>query len=387
MARGKILTDEQIAKLPPRTSAYPDPELAGHYIRVRPTGKRVFCVVARDPNGKQVWHTIGGADLYNVAEAREAARDAIKAIKTGGNRNGVETFETVASEWIKRHVEARGLISGADIKGYLSRTLIPAWGGREFTSIRRSDVAKILDDVEDKNGVVSADRALAVIRGICNWYATRHDDYCSPVVRGMRRTNPKARARSRILEDDELRALWTAAEASGVFGALVRIALLTGQRREKIISMKWEDIVDGEWRIPALDRERSTAGALGLPPEALNILYAQPRFASNPHIFAGIGRNAIGSTSYRKAKLDKQAGVFGWTLHDLRRTARSLMSRAGVRPDIAERVLGHAIKGVEGVYDRHSYREEKAHALVALASLIENITSPPADKVVNIKSR
>ena len=63
------------------------------------------------------------------------------------------------------------------------------------------------------------------------------------------------------------------------------------------------------------------------------------------------------------------------------------MSRAGVRPDIAERVLGHAIKGVEGVYDRHSYREEKAHALVALASLIENITNPPANKVVNIKSR
>ena len=94
MARRKILTDEQIAKLPPRPSAYPDPELAGHYIRVRPTGRRpVFCVVARDPNGKQVWHTIGGTDLYSVAEARDAARDAIRAIKTGGNRSGVETFE------------------------------------------------------------------------------------------------------------------------------------------------------------------------------------------------------------------------------------------------------------------------------------------------------
>ena len=74
-----------------------------------------------------------------------------------------------------------------------------------------------------------------------------------------------------------------------------------------------------------------------------------------------------------------------WTLHDLRRTARSLMSRAGVRPDIAERVLGHAIKGVEGVYDRHSYREEKAHALKALANLIENILRPPGKKVVSIR--
>ena len=60
------------------------------------------------------------------------------------------------------------------------------------------------------------------------------------------------------------------------------------------------------------------------------------------------------------------------------------MSRAGVRPDIAERVLGHAIKGVEGTYDRHSYFEEKAHALAALASLIENVLTPPAKKVVRL---
>ena len=112
MARRKILTDEQIARLPARTSAYPDPELAGHYLRVRPTGRKVFCVVARDPNGKQIWHTIGGTDLYSVAEAREAARGAIKAIKTGGNRDGVETFEDVAGQWVRRHVT--GEVSALD---------------------------------------------------------------------------------------------------------------------------------------------------------------------------------------------------------------------------------------------------------------------------------
>ena len=74
-----------------------------------------------------------------------------------------------------------------------------------------------------------------------------------------------------------------------------------------------------------------------------------------------------------------------WRLHDLRRTARSLMSRAGIRPDIAERVLGHAITGVEGVYDRHSYREEKAHALRALAGLIENILRPELAKVRQLR--
>ena len=385
MARRKLLTDEQIARLRPRPSAYADPELAGHYVRVRPTGRRVFCVVARDPNGKQVWHTIGGTDLYNVVEAREAAREAIRAIKTGANRDAVETIEAVAAEWLKRHVEAKGLISAPAIRSYLNRILIPAWGGREFASIRRSDIAKLMDDVEDKSGVIAADYVLSVLRGICTWFAKRNDDYSSPIIRGMRRSNPKASARARILDDDELRTLWSAAEANGVFGAFVRVAMLTGQRREKVISMRWEDLRNGEWSIPRSNREKNTAGSLILPQAALDVINAQPRFTSNPYVFAGIGSNPIGGMSKRKAVFDKQAGISGWTIHDLRRTARSLMSRAGVRPDIAERVLGHAIQGVEGVYDRHSYREEKAHGLRLLANLIENITNPPAGNVRRLK--
>ena len=152
--------------------------------------------------------------------------------------------------------------------------------------------------------------------------------------------------------------------------------------------MRWTDIVNGEWLIPASDREKNTAGALVFPPAALDIINAQPRFTSNPHVFAGIGTNPISGMSKRKAAFDKQAVISkNWTVHDLRRTARSLMSRAGVRPDIAERVLGHAIKGVEGVYDRHSYREEKAHALKALAALIEKIVNPTVGNVVSLNER
>ena len=388
MGRRRTLTDEQIAKLAPRPSAYADPELVGHYVRVRTNGRASYCVVTRDPNGKQVWQTTGGTDLYTVDEAREMAREVIKAIKTGGNRGGVETFDAVANEWIKRHVEKNGLISGDNIKKYLNRILIPAWSGREFASIKRSDVAKLLDDVEDKNGVIAGDFVLSIIRGVCNWYAMRNDNYSSPVVRGMRRANPKARARSRILDDDELRTLWAAAEANGAFGAFIRVALLTGQRREKVLGMRWEDIKDREWIIPTDKREKSTAGSLVLPQAALDIIYAQPRFASNPHVFAGQGGGPIGGLGRRKLAFEEQAGLPGnWTIHDLRRTARSLMARAGVRPDIAERVLGHVIKGVEGIYDRHAYTEEKAHALTALAGLIERIVNPPADNVVSLEAR
>src|SRR5262249_19231782 len=99
-------------------------------------------------------------------------------------------------------------------------------------------------------------------------------------------------------------------------------------------------------------------------------------FTDNAFVFAGRGDSHMAYSGNPKAAFDaKLPDMPPWTLHDLRRTARSLMSRAGVRPDIAERVLGHAIKGVEGVYDRHAYLDEKADALAKLADLIERIVN------------
>ena len=155
----------------------------------------------------------------------------MRAIREG--RAGPEPFETVAENWFKRHVEAKKLISAPDLRSCLDRQLILAWRGRDFTSIRRGDVAALLDKIEDSNGAVAADFALAVFRMIANWFAARNEDYASPIVKGMRRTNPKARARSRILNDDEIRKVWRAAEGNGTFGAFIRVALLTAQRREK----------------------------------------------------------------------------------------------------------------------------------------------------------
>ena len=263
---------------------------------------------------------------------------------------------------------------------------IAPWGGREFTSIPRGDVAALLDNIEDMAGPVAADNALKRVSAICTWYASRHDDYASPIVKGMRRSNTKERARDRILTDDELRAVWQAASENGTFGAFVRLLLLTGQRREKVAAMRWQDVsVDGVWTIPAEAREKGNANELPLPKAALAIIKAQPHYELNTYVFAGRGGSHYSGYSKGKLALDAKVSIPGWRLHDLRRTARSLMSRAGVRPDISERVLGHAIAGVEGVYDRHSYRDEKAHALKALAGLIDNILRPESAKVRRLR--
>jgi len=202
-----------------------------------------------------------------------------------------------------------------------------------------------------------------------------------PLVRGMGRREKKGR--DRILTDDELRAVWKAAEANGTFGALVRMLLLTAQRLDKVNTMKWTDISPMKWpsntppvwEIATELREKENAGALQLPQAALAILDELPRYAENPYVFAGQGNKPIcRSGSYKKnfdAKLPKD--MERWTLHDLRRTARSLMSRAGVSSEHAERVMGHAIGGVEGVYDRYRYADEKAEALQKLANLIDGI--------------
>lgn len=382
MARRKTLTDNGVAALKADAKRYtfPDPELRGHYVRVMPSGAKSYVAVSRNPDGKQVWATLGPTDHLEIETAREAARRAIARIKDGlapvEEKPRVESFDDVARDYLKRHVVAKGLRSEDEIRRLLNVYVLPTWKDLEFVEIRRGAVAKLLDTIEDENGKRQADYVLAIVRGICNWYAARNEDYVSPIVRGMRRTAPTGRKRARILTDDEIRAVWKATETGGAFASIVRFALLTAQRREKVLTLKWADITDGVWTVPNSEREKGAGGDLVLPQLALDVVERQPQVEDNPYVFAGRGDGYFNGLSKAKAALDKAAGVTGWTIHDLRRTARSLLSRAGVRPDIAERVLGHVIEGVEGVYDRHGYRDEKAEALKRLAGLLTNILNP-----------
>jgi integrase len=370
----------------PRDKLYaqPDPQLPGHYIRVSPTGSKTFVAVTRDPNGKQVWTTIGKAHLIGVDEARAKAREIINRVKGGQRVEGPESFQEVTNEWLKRHVEAKGIITAPAIRGNLQNHVLPVWAGRDFESIKRSDVAALMDAVEDKAGPVAADRVLGILSSIFGWYAARNDDYNSPIVRGMRRTKTRERARDRILSDDEIRLIWSKAE--GTFGDLVRLLLITAQRRETVAAMRWAQIsADGIWSVPNGNRrQKGTGGELVLPPMALDIINARPRFASNPFVFPGpSGASYFRTYARGKHALDQATGPLPhWQLHDLRRTARSLMSRIGIRSEVAENLLGHVQPGIVAVYNRYEYVQEKAQALRQLAGLIDNILRDDADKKV-----
>jgi integrase len=387
--RRKALTDKMVAAMPRRRKRYisADPELRGHYVRVPPQGPCVFAAVARSPYGKQVWVTLGTADVLTIDAARDKARATIKRIKEGLSPLAAppvqpDTVADVCAGWLKRHVEAKGLRTGEEMRRILERLVLPPWRDRPFMEIRRSDVAALLDAIEDQHGGWTADSVLTVLRSVASWFASRHDTYQPPFVKGMRRVPAQARARSRTLDDAELRAVWQAAEEAGTFGAFIQLLLLTAQRRDKVVTMKWSDLDGNIWTIASEPREKGNPGVLKLPPLAMKMLGRLPRMASNPYVFPGRSDGPLAGFSERHAAFKARCGVDGWTLHDCRRSARSLMAKAGVPTEIAERVMGHARGAIEATYDRHHYRDEMADALKRLARLIEKIVSGEGDNVV-----
>jgi integrase len=405
--RRRTLSDLQVKKLPKKRKRYSvtDPELADHIIRVMPDSANIYYAACRSPYGKMKWHRIGRADQITIEESREAARLALKRIKAG--LPAVEpvppeptSFKSVAENWFQRVVVAEKHRTLAETRRVLETYIYPVWADRDFVGIRRSDIVALTDALDDSSGHRQSDVVFRIVSRITGWYSLRDETYLNPVIKGMRPAEDKPRARVLFDETDtsrpdftELRAVWKAAEANGTFGAFVRLALLTAQRRTVLLNMKWSDL-NGDngdvWTIPYTEREKHHGGSLQLPAMAMRILEGLPRFKGNPYVFAGRGGKPIAGISGLKAKLDKASGVKGWTIHDGRRTARSLMSLAGIDRDTAERVLGHTVGDqTERTYDVYRYREEKAHALAALARLIDEIVAiPPADaKVVPMKGR
>jgi integrase len=383
MAKRKGLTDKQVNALPRKSRRYvlADPQQRGLFLRV-PTGDRpVAYTVIVKRQGRQIWESVGSSADTTIDEARAKAHEAVRRIKAGKPRPvcppAPQSVAATAENWLARHVDKQNLRSAGEVRRIVKKLIVPHIGNDDFVSLRRSDIANFLDRIEDRHGAWQADATLAVLRSI-SWVQSRDDNYRPPFVRGMRRTAPGARRRSRILNDEELRIVWPAAEKDGgPFGLLVKLALLTAQRKAKILDLRWDDISpDGVWIIRSEPREKGHGGRLALPAAALDAICQMPRFASDPRVFTRQ------PSHYDKSRFDRMTGVTGWSIHDLRRTARSLMSRIGIAHEVAENLLGHTIPGVASIYNRHGYEAEKGIALAKLEATISQIVNPTDNVVV-----
>jgi integrase len=426
-ARKIALTDRSLQSIRPapqgtRATVW-DAIMPGLAVRVTDKGKRSFYVVKRRAGQPQpTWALLGAYPVMKLAEARAAAREALAALAEGDDpatlaeakRRATEeaertrrasTFAAVAEEFIKRHVS--GLRASRMTEGIIRRELIPAWGERPIAEIGKRDVIALVEAILDRGGAkpapgtrrktggpYAARHALSVARKLFDWAVGRDVLALSPCDRvKAAELHGAPEVRDRVLSDDELRLVWKAAEATPYpYGPLVRLLILTGQRRDEIAGARWGEIdLDKGLLTIAAGRMKAKAGhAVPLTPAAVAILRDLPGFTAGDFIFSGrTGAKPFSGFSKSKSRLDRATGgIAPFTLHDLRRSVRTRLSELGVAPFVAELVLAHTQTGVAKVYDLHQYDQEKRAALEAWEKKLLAIVAPePAGKVVAMPPR
>ena len=408
---------------------------AGHEglgIRFRGGRGRFFAWWRKGASVKRSY--LGAWPALTIKDARRAASIELGKVALGGDpiaekqrQREAERAEKAAP---KATVEARfkvyiaekraeGLRTVDQTEQLFKRHILPAWGERKVLDITRGNVRDLLDGIAERNQVTLADgkkgpnlklhdKVLAYARGFLLWHARRFD-HPAPLLSKLRRLKPAASRREHSLNDDEIRLMFATAEAfePAAFGAFMRLLLVTGQRRIEVAGMRREEIDgNGLWVIPAARFKGKREHAVPLSQMARDIISAAPKL--HPEFVLSAGRSRVsGLVGFDKWKRDFDAAMLErarnaveetggapamvklrpYKLHDLRRTARSLLSRAGVRPDIAERYIGHAVDDLTATYDRHSFGREKREAADALAAILARIICGQAADVIELGER
>ena len=245
-------------------------------------------------------------------------------------------------------------------------------------------MAARLLELKDGRGPIAANRARASLNAL----------FVSAMQQGLAETNPvvgtappgEERARERTLSAAEVRAIWEATDGPGDYNAIIRLLMLTGQRREEVAGMAWTelDLEQGIWVIPAQRTKNKRVHEVPISRQAAALLERRPRWEMRDLLF-GIGAGPFSGWSRAKARLDRHSGVKGWVVHDLRRTLVTVMHDLGMAPHIVEAVVNHLSghkAGVAGIYNRATYATEKRRALQAWADYLGEITAGLPRKVV-----
>jgi integrase len=243
--------------------------------------------------------------------------------------------------------------------------VIPKWATRSVHEIGKRQVIDLVMEVAVRGTPAAANKLLKVVKTFFGWCVGRAILDASP-AKGIA-APAREKARDRVLSDHELnRIIGAARQVNGPYGSIVELLALTGQRREEVARLTWNelDFAHRLWTIPASRTKNGKAHIVHLSPEAVALVMRMPRLGR--FVFSLSGSKAFQSFSKEKRKLDKLSGVLDWRLHDLRRTCVSGMARLGVPPHVADKILNHqtgTISGVAAVYQRHEFMAERRDAL------------------------
>jgi integrase len=369
------LTDASIQRTKPPTKGsleifdlgYP-----GLAIRIGHGGAKTFELFYR-VNGKLRRETLGRWPAVSLADARNSwrkTREAIGRGETPQRENPAMLFEHVVEEWIKRDQSKNKPSSLYQVTRSLEVDVLPAWRGKRIDEIGKRDVIELLDTIADRGAPIMARRVQSYIRRFFRWCIERDILKIDPTQAMPRVGNGKSR--DRVLTDGELANVLAACH--GPYGAVVRMLVLTGARRQEIAELRWSEMDGNTIR---LEGSRTKTGA----PHTIPLSSAaQTLLNSLPHLgeFVFSGARPISDWSALKRRLDGAAGVTNWRIHDLRRTVATGLQRLGVNLQTIESVLGHTSgsrSGVVGVYQRHSFDAEKRAALEAWGAHVTDLVA------------
>jgi integrase len=402
------LTDRFIrTRKPPSTGRLiiTDTVVRGLSLRINPAS-------TKNPEGLRYWLfryrprgqgqrscVLGPYPALGLADARCRAGDIGNAATKGIDLLAAEKRQTeerrkaearartvgdVAADYLA-HVKA--LKSYRDIKSRLQNHIFPALGHRLIGDIRQADIVELLDKVQHHRGLRHmTNRVRETLISIFAYAIERQLIETNPAATTKRRKVEKPR--ERVLSHDELRALWQALDRIPEPGrSFVRTLMLTGCRREEARAMQWAELdVEGRlWSLPSQRTKAARAHEIPLGELAVDIIASQPRRGA--FVFTIDGKRPM-TVHQIKARLDRESGIRDWRLHDLRRTLRSGLAELGVRYEIAERVIGHAMPQLERTYNVFAYREEKRMALERWAGhlLVVVADGRAASNVVELRS-
>ena len=317
-----------------------DPSLPGFGCRVRQGGSRTWIVQYR-VGSQQRRESLGDVRKVDLAAARKIAKQRFASVELG-----LDPRADVAAR-LQEIVKAHGRTQAARARGNLSTLM--TWAAKEGLGIETNPVAFTNNPAE---GIL---------------------------------------ARERVLDDDEIAAIWSACRDDD-FGRIVKLLLVTGCRREEIGQLQWSEVnLDtGVMIIPGERTKNHRVLELILPPLALGILRSARPGEGRAYVFGRRGDRGFAGWAWGKLALDNSITnargktLAHWTLHDARRTMRTGLGRLGVAPHVAELAINHVKGGIEAVYDRHKYRCEIATALALWADHVIALIEGRPPKVVSI---
>ena len=366
---------------------YRDELLPGFFLRVTPQGTRSFGIVYTTRDGRLRRCTLGPVGPVVLSEARARAKKLRRAVAQGEDPQGEQMTarrQRLTAATVEDLVEA--FLASKEALAWRPKTrqefarilrveVVPALGDRKPGDIKRGEIRALVDRLSDRAPVM-ANRVFEVTRRLYTWAIGKDLVETSPCV-GLSKPSPETQ-RDRFLTEDEIRAVWAACDAEpGIIGDAFRLMLVTAQRRGEVLTLRWQDVDGAWWTIPAALAKNGLAHRVPLSRPALAILERLRKRANGPWVFPSPTTDRpIENPQKAAERLRERSKVPDLRLHDLRRTAASLMTGMGISRLTVKKILNHAERDVTAVYDRHSYDPEKRSALEAWGRRLEAIVNP-----------